>query len=316
MKISNLLAYPKKLLPLLTDYVIGTDYSTGKKQTKNFQLNDVLTLFLSGLNPSVGGSLKITELEYTGFAVTPEVALNSMPPYIVSDYEFIVLNVNGYKWILKLQGITVGTGNVVTTNTDFIQFPTSVGQTGQNGADGSTWRSGSGIPSNSTGANGDYYLNTANGDVYLKASDTYTVNANIKGATGAAGSSTPTNIIAGQTTSISGNGAVSTPFVIEVKNTQRIITGNITLANTDYDSVIFINNGTTPLTITVPNGLQSDFECGFYQKGTADVTFVGTGGATLYNPIGLKIKGQGYTVFLEKDPVTTNNFVLTGNTKA
>jgi hypothetical protein len=59
---------------------------------------------------------------------------------------------------------------------------------GGGGTAGSVWRDGTGVPSNALGVNGDYYLNDANGDVYLKATGTYSVVANIKGATGAAGS--------------------------------------------------------------------------------------------------------------------------------
>ena len=43
------------------------------------------------------------------------------------------------------------------------------GPTGSTGAAGSVWYSGSGVPSAGTGVNGDFYLNTANGDVYQKA---------------------------------------------------------------------------------------------------------------------------------------------------
>ncbi len=63
----------------------------------------------------------------------------------------------------------------------------STGATGSAGAAGSVWRDGSGAPSNSLGANGDYYLDDATGNVYLKASGTYSIVANIKGATGATG---------------------------------------------------------------------------------------------------------------------------------
>jgi hypothetical protein len=59
---------------------------------------------------------------------------------------------------------------------------------GPTGAAGSTWRNGSGAPSNGLGSDGDYYLNTANSDVYVKAAGAYTVACNIKGATGTTGS--------------------------------------------------------------------------------------------------------------------------------
>jgi len=57
----------------------------------------------------------------------------------------------------------------------------STGATGAAGAAGSVWRNGSGVPSNGTGIDGDYYLNTANGDVYLRTSGIYSIVTNIKG---------------------------------------------------------------------------------------------------------------------------------------
>lgn len=55
------------------------------------------------------------------------------------------------------------------------------------GGGGSVWRDGTGAPSSGLGVDGDYYLDDATGDVYLKASGSYSVVANIKGATGATG---------------------------------------------------------------------------------------------------------------------------------
>jgi len=46
------------------------------------------------------------------------------------------------------------------------------------------WRNGSGAPSNTLGVNDDFYLDTANGDVYRKTSGSYTIVFNIKGAAG------------------------------------------------------------------------------------------------------------------------------------
>jgi hypothetical protein len=63
----------------------------------------------------------------------------------------------------------------------------ATGPAGAAGADGATWRDGSGAPSNGLGVNGDYYLDTATGDVYKKAAGTYSVVGNIRGATGATG---------------------------------------------------------------------------------------------------------------------------------
>lgn len=66
-----------------------------------------------------------------------------------------------------------------------IAYITALG--GGGGGGGSTWFDGAGVPSSGTGSNGDYYLNTTNGDVYRKTSGTWSVVGNIKGPQGNAG---------------------------------------------------------------------------------------------------------------------------------
>jgi len=62
------------------------------------------------------------------------------------------------------------------------------GTNGNNGAPGSVWYEGAGAPGVGTGVNGDYYLNTTNGDVYTKAGGVWGAPVtNIKGAAGANG---------------------------------------------------------------------------------------------------------------------------------
>ncbi len=64
----------------------------------------------------------------------------------------------------------------------------AAGANGSNGADGATWSQASGVPSDGSGNNGDFYFRTATSDVYQKASGTWgSPIANIKGAAGAAG---------------------------------------------------------------------------------------------------------------------------------
>ena len=62
------------------------------------------------------------------------------------------------------------------------------GSDGVDGTDGATWYNGSGAPSSGLGVDGDYYLDTSNGDVYFKASGSYSVVTNL---TGPPGSFTP-----------------------------------------------------------------------------------------------------------------------------
>lgn len=61
------------------------------------------------------------------------------------------------------------------------------GTNGVNGVNGTVIRQGSGAPSNGLGVDGDYYINTANGDLYQKAGGTYGVIENIIGPTGPTG---------------------------------------------------------------------------------------------------------------------------------
>jgi hypothetical protein len=61
------------------------------------------------------------------------------------------------------------------------------GINGQNGTPGSVWREASGAPSNSTGIDGDYYLDGSTGNVYLRSAGTYAMVANIKGVPGQPG---------------------------------------------------------------------------------------------------------------------------------
>jgi len=62
------------------------------------------------------------------------------------------------------------------------------GATGADGLNGSTWYSGSGVPSSGTGVDNDYYFDESNGDVYKKISGSWgSPITNITGPTGATG---------------------------------------------------------------------------------------------------------------------------------
>jgi hypothetical protein len=78
--------------------------------------------------------------------------------------------------------------NVGTPSAAVFNFGIPSGMAGINGTNGATWRDGAGAPSNALGVDGDYYLNDATGDVYLRASGIYSIIANIKGTTGSTGS--------------------------------------------------------------------------------------------------------------------------------
>lgn len=118
----------------------------------------------------------------------------------------------------------------------------------------------------------------------------------------------------GDTTTVSGNGTIATPYKVDTVNLQRNETNSFSLQAPDNNYSIKINNGSTPITITVPTGLPSNFFVGITQKGTGDVT-ISPSGTTLNNPVGLKIKGQGYFIGIEQLS-NSGTFDILGNTKA
>ena len=97
----------------------------------------------------------------------------------------------GAQGIQGEQGPAGATGAKGDTGAQGIQGEQGIqgiqGVAGDNGTDGATWYSGTSAPSASTGADGDFYLNTSTYDVYKKASGAWAVSLNIKGATGTTG---------------------------------------------------------------------------------------------------------------------------------
>lgn len=103
------------------------------------------------------------------------------------------------------------------------------------GASGNTLLNGTGQPSNSTGNNGDFYIDTASTTLYgPKLSGTWGAGVSLVGATGATGATGP----AGATGATGATGAAGT-------NGNRIFTGSGTPgAGTGSDGDIYIQTGT------------------------------------------------------------------------
>lgn len=74
---------------------------------------------------------------------------------------------------------------------DGVTHYTSLTSISGTGGTGTEWHDGSGPPSNVIGKNGDYYLNTANGDVWKKLSGVYALTGNIQGPEGDQGDTGP-----------------------------------------------------------------------------------------------------------------------------
>jgi len=103
-----------------------------------------------------------------------------------NDGDFYIRTTTNYLYGPKASG-TWPAGVSIVGPTGDTGATGSTGDTGATGSSGVIWRSGSGVPADALGANGDFYLDTATSDVYLKASGAYSLNTNIKGATGATG---------------------------------------------------------------------------------------------------------------------------------
>ena len=140
--------------------------------------------------------------------------------------------------------------------------------------------------------------------------DPYIINAT---ATGSA-----TNFEDGVTTTLEGAGTVADPFSIEIVNLQKQITTTpYTLTNADDKFTIFVDNGTTPFTVNIPDGLVNNFSCVFVQKGTGEVTINHSGTGVLNYPSTVlenKIKGQYFWTMVEKEQ-TLNTYYLMGSLK-
>lgn len=125
-KIKNTVAYTIKRPLALTDYAIGTnseDVGVGmaKGQSISMQLSEIRNSVIAGLSPDIGGTLKIAEIEYNGVLTSPAAVANALDPsYIVSAYEVLIFNVNGKKYLLELQNVTIGDSEPNISDSDFI----------------------------------------------------------------------------------------------------------------------------------------------------------------------------------------------------
>lgn len=105
---------------------------------------------------------------------------------------------NGATWLNGAGAPAAGLGvnndyYLNNTNNDYYQKQngtwTLLGNLkGLAGAAGSKWYTGAGAPAAGLGSDGDYYLNQTTGDYSSKAAGAWTVQGNLKGAAGAAGS--------------------------------------------------------------------------------------------------------------------------------
>ena len=85
--------------------------------------------------------------------------------------------------VVGTTGLTT-TYRIIFTNGGYFEYAVT---NGQNGADGTCMRAGTGAPTDDLGANGDSYIDTDTWNYYVKANDSWVLQGNIKGAEGANG---------------------------------------------------------------------------------------------------------------------------------
>lgn len=147
------------------DSIIGTDGNTTTLTTKNFLMGKLKAYLKSGLSPLIGGTLRFTEISYTGgLYASAEALVNALDPFFVVDqYHVVVVSLNGAKSILKLQNVEVGLDKTPVVAGDFISLPTSVGATGAQGVQGIQGVQGVQGVQGETGAAGANGTNGTNG---------------------------------------------------------------------------------------------------------------------------------------------------------
>jgi hypothetical protein len=215
------------------------------------------------------------------------------------------------------------------------QGPAGPPGSGGGGGSGSTWYEGAGAPSSGTGADGDFYLNTANGDVYQKASGAWgTAVGNIAGPQGAQGATGPQGNDGPQgpqgATGPQGNdgaqgpqgatgpqGAQGDPGPLAADVTTEDVTGtSYTLVAGDLGKRKRTTNAAA-VTVTLPKTLEQGFSVLFCQAAAGQITFAAESGATLNNRAGYnKTAGQWSEVSLTVDTnadSSSASWVLSGD---
>ncbi len=211
-------------------------------------------------------------------------------------------------------------GLVDAHNEDPDAHPNLQGAQGPPGADGKTILSGTGAPSNSVGANGDYFLDTTNSRLYgPKTSGAWGGYVSLIGPQGIQGIQGPqgdpaTNLV---TSVFTRQGAVSGVDGDYPYNGRIVVNATDTLQLTDNQRYVDVNRG-AGVTVTLPNSFPVGWVCEVTQIGAGQVTFATASGATLRNRSGhTKTAGQYAPVLLR---VISNSggsaaeYLLTGDT--
>lgn len=293
------------------DKWIGSNGITG--ETKNFSAEGISAYILGQLTPIEGGQLKITEIVIDTLDTDVSTTVNAITPaYEVLQYEMVFFTIEDQVYLLKSTNVAIGDGETALTNDDFIVFPVSVGPTGPSGTNGTNGADGSDGSDGADGREVEFQVNSTHIQWRYVGDVSWTNLIALSALMGPVGTTYVDN---GTTTRVGGEGTSGNPYFVEVRNLQKTVTSSFTLADSDNFYTIFVNNSSTPITITVPSTLTANFSIAVIQLGSADVTFAQGSGTTILSAVGNKIKGQYYSVVLEKQE-NTATYVLSNATKA
>lgn len=207
------------------------------------------------------------------------------------------------------------------------QGPAGPPGSGGGGGSGSAWHQGSGAPSSGLGADGDFYLNTANGDVYQKTAGAWDAAVgNISGPQGATGPQGPQGDTGPQgPAGAQGDegpqgpaGADGAPGPLAAEVMTDDVTGtSYTLVAGDLGKRKRTTHAAA-VTVTLPNDMAQGFSVLFCQAAAGQITFAPASGATLHNRAGdAKTAAQWSEVSLVVDSNADGNsaaWVLSGDT--
>ena len=236
-KIKNKIAYPFDITITDEDYVIGSD-GDNLGVTKNYQIGALREYIAQGLSPEAGGTLKIREIAYLGVLLTPSAVLNALVPDLaILQYEVVIVSVNGEKYLLKLQDLTVGAGGTVLVDDNFIKINV-------NKNIGAGIRVYKGF--NSTTGNQEFYtlsspdfkLEIINNELVIKNPSTSSIAAlyvnNLYVPTYDDWVKAGGNLVTNPTFLYTGNGTFSKPYTDSIKYTDEntsVITANSSIQN-------------------------------------------------------------------------------------
>ena len=174
--------------------------------------------------------------------------------------------------------------------------------TSRDGTNGSTWYSGTTVPSAGLGADGDFYLRTTTSDVYVKTSGAWAIDVNIKGDQGNPGvsgiSGAFTQPFSG-TTSVVVNHNFNAYPIVQVIDTGGSALIPQSIVNTDTNNfTVTFDAATSGNIIASIGGVSTDVKT----KGTSytltgtDAMILADGEITLSLPAPSGLQGKTYNI--------------------